>query len=162
MPSLPYSASASGLPVSRSSPLPPSTFTATEDDCETVFVGGLFDINSLLPPLGWRRPPLASYTTEPVDCDAPSCRLRLEARLARAPSRRLPHLKGLLLGYASATIPYRAVTTLTVHLSGRGSRLLRRHRSLLIRISLKKVIPDDPRVSEGPAGAYLTRLRAPS
>lgn len=133
-----------------------------EDDCETIFVGGYVDINALLPPLGWRRPPLASYTTEPVDCDAPSCRLRLEVRLARSPRRRLPHLKGLLLGRAGATIPYGAVTTFTVHLSARGTRVLRRFRSLLVRISLKKVSPDDPRVAEGPGGAYLTRLRAPS
>jgi hypothetical protein len=132
-----------------------------EDDCETVFVGFFFDINELLPPADWLRPPLASYTTEPVDCDAPSCRLRLDVRLARSPSRRLPRLKGLLLGRATATIPSRAVTTLTVHLSDRGSRLLRRYRSLLIRISLKKVSPDDPRIREGPTGAYLTRLRAP-
>jgi hypothetical protein len=132
-----------------------------EDDCETVYVGEFFDINELLPPADWLRPPLASYTTEPVDCEAPECRLRLDVRLARSPSRRLPRLNGLLLGRATATIPNRAVTTLTAYLSDRGVRLLRRYRSLLVRISLKKVSPDDPRVAEGPAGAYLTRLRAP-
>jgi hypothetical protein len=129
-----------------------------EDDCETVYVGEVFDIHELLPPADGLRPPLASYTTEPVDCEAPSCRLRLDVRLARSPSRRVPHLNGLLLGRATALIPNRAVTTLTVHLSDRGGRLLRRYRSLLIRISLMKVSPDDP---IGPAGAYLTRLRAP-
>jgi hypothetical protein len=132
-----------------------------EDDCETVYVGEFYDINELLPPADWLRPPLASYTTEVVDCEAPECRLRLDVRLARSPSRRRPQLKGLLLGRGTETVPNRTVMTLTAYLSDRGVRLLRRYRSLLIRISLKKVSPDDPRVREGPAGAFLTRLRAP-
>ena len=130
-----------------------------EDDCETVSVGIVHELQPLLPPVSLARPPLASYTTHPVDCEAPSCRLRLEVRLARSPSRRHPTLRGLLLGRTEATIPNRAVTTLTVHLSDRGSRLLRRYRALLIRIQLNTRL-DDPRIAAG--GAYLTRLRAPS
>jgi RTX calcium-binding nonapeptide repeat (4 copies) len=133
-----------------------------EDDCETIYVGEFYDINELLPPANWLRPPLASYTTEVVDCEAAECRLRLDVRLARSPSRRRPQLKGLLLGRVTETVPNRTVLTLTAYLSDRGVRLLRRYRALLIRISLKKVSPDDPRVAEGPAGAYLTRLRAPA
>jgi hypothetical protein len=130
-----------------------------EDDCESVLIAEFHELQLLLPPASLLRPPLASYTTSPVDCEAPSCGLRLEVRLARSPSRRLPHLKGLLLGRASATIPNRAVTTLTVHLTDRGSRLLRRYRALLIRIHLNTRV-DDPRIAA--AGAYLTRLRAPA
>jgi hypothetical protein len=130
-----------------------------EDDCESVVIGEVHELQSLLPPVSGRNPPLASYTTHPVDCEAPSCGLGLEVRLARSPSRRLPRLKGLLLGRASATIPNRAVTTLTVHLTDRGSRLLRRYRALLIRIHLNTRL-DDPRIAA--AGAYLTRLRAPA
>ena len=66
----------------------------------------------------------------------------------------------LLLGRVSATIPHRAVTTLTVHLSSRGSRLLRRYRSLLVRIELDIDFSTDQRSVLG--GAYLTRLRAPA
>ena len=58
-----------------------------EDDCETVSVGIVHELQPLLPPVSLARPPLASYTTHPVDCEAPSCRLRLEVRLARSPSR---------------------------------------------------------------------------
>jgi hypothetical protein len=131
-----------------------------EDDCETVVVGEVHEIHSLLPPMGWRRPPLASYTTEPADCGTPSCLFRLEVALARSPSRNQPRLKGLLVGGTSTTIPQRTVTTLTVHLSGRGSRLLRRYGTLLIRIQLDIVSPNDPRSRA--AGSYLTRLRAPA
>jgi len=130
-----------------------------EDDCESVVIGEFHELHSLLPPLSTSRPPLASYTTEPADCDAPSCGVRLEVRLARSPTRRLPRLKGLLLGRASATIPTRAVTTLTVYLNDRGGRLLRRYRALLVRIQLNTRL-DDPTIAA--AGAYLTRLRAPS
>jgi RTX calcium-binding nonapeptide repeat (4 copies) len=131
-----------------------------EDDCESVVIGEYMPLQVLLPPASWQRPPLASYSTQPVACHAPSCRLSLEVRLARSPSRRRPDLKGLLLGRASAEIPFRALTTLTVQLSSRGSRLLRRHRSLLIRISLTNFIPSDPKFRA--AGAYLTRLCAPA
>ena len=130
-----------------------------EDDCESVVIGEFHELQVLLPPVGLVRPPLASYTTAPVDCEAPSCDLRLEVRLARSPSRRHPALKGLVLGRTEATIPNRTVTTLAVHLTDRGSRLLRRYRSLLIRIHLNTRL-DDPRIAA--AGAYLTRLRAPS
>jgi hypothetical protein len=80
----------------------------------------------------------------------------LDVRLARSPSRRRPRLEGLLLGRASASVPTQAVTTLTVHLNDRGSRLLRRYGDLLIRIHLNTRV-DDPRIAA--AGAYLTRLR---
>lgn len=80
-------------------------------------------------------------------------------RLARSPSRRRPGLKGLLLGRTEATIPNRAVTTITVYLNDRGSRLVRRYRSLLIRIRLDTHL-EDPRSAVW--SAYLTRLRAPS
>jgi hypothetical protein len=129
-----------------------------EDDCESVVIGEIHELQSLLPPASLLRPPLASYTTEPVDCLPPSCTLRLEVRLARSPSRRRPHLKGLLLGRTSATIPNRAITTLTVNLTDRGSRLLRRYRALLIRIHLN--IRDEHGIAA--EGAYLTRLRAPA
>jgi hypothetical protein len=128
-----------------------------EDDCESVVIGETLELQPLLPPASLQRPPLASYTTR-GDCVAPSCGLRLEVRLARSPSRRLPRLEGLLLGRASATIPSGAITTLTVHLTERGSRLLRRYRVLLIRIHLDTRV-DDPTIRA--AGAYLTRLRAP-
>jgi hypothetical protein len=130
-----------------------------EDDCETVSVGIVHEIQPLLPPAGGPRPPVATYTTEPADCEATSCLVRLDVRLARAPGRGLPHPSGLLLGRVSATISQRAVSTLTVHLSRRGSRLLRRHSSLLVRIELDIDRSDDPRVAAG--GAYLTRLRVP-
>jgi RTX calcium-binding nonapeptide repeat (4 copies) len=129
-----------------------------EDDCESVVIAEFHEVQSLLPPVSRRNPPLASYTTSPADCGVPSCGLRLEVRLARSPSRRLPGLKGLLLGRASATIPGGAITTLTVHLTDRGSRLLRRYRALLIRIHLNTRV-DDPTIAA--EGAYLTRLRAP-
>jgi hypothetical protein len=128
-----------------------------EDDCESVVIGENLELQPLLPPVSFRRPPLASYTTRP-DCVAPSCGVRLDVRLARSPSRRRPRLKGLLLGRASATVPTHAVTTLTVHLNDRGSRLLRHYGDLLIRIHLNTRV-DDPRIAA--AGAYLTRLRAP-
>jgi hypothetical protein len=119
----------------------------------------IHELQVLLPPVSLARPPLASYTTDAVDCEAASCDLRLEVRLARSPSRRQPALKGLLLGRTGATIPNRTVTTLTVHLTDRGSRLLRRYRALLIRIHLNTRL-DEPRIAA--AGAYVTRLRAPS
>jgi Ca2+-binding RTX toxin-like protein len=128
-----------------------------EDDCESVVIGETLELQLLLPPVSLRRPPLATFTTR-GDCAAPSCGLRLEVRLARSPSGRRPGLKGLLLGRASATFPNRAVTTLTVHLGDRGSRLLRRYRTLLIRIHLDTAV-DDPTIAA--SGAYLTRLRAP-
>jgi RTX calcium-binding nonapeptide repeat (4 copies) len=133
-----------------------------EDDCETIVIAEFHELQALLPPASWERPPLATYSTTPVDCFAAECRLTLEARLARSPNRLRPDLGGLLLGRASATIPFRGLTTLTVQLSARGSRLLRRYRSLLIRISLTNVIPDEPRFRAAHPGAYLTRLRAPA
>jgi RTX calcium-binding nonapeptide repeat (4 copies) len=131
-----------------------------QDDCETVAVGEVHEIHPLLPPSGWRSPPLASYGTEPADCGTPTCLFRLEVTLARSPTRDQPRLNGLLVGRTSATLPQRTITTLTVHLSGRGSRLLRRYRTLLIRIQLDIIDPSDPRPTA--AGAYLTRLRAPA
>jgi hypothetical protein len=133
-----------------------------EDDCETVSLGLGHEIQPLLPLAGGPRPPVATYSTEPAYCTAPSCIVRLDVRLARAPGRRLPHPGGLLLGRVSATIPQRAVTTLTVHLSRRGSRLLRRYRSLLVRIDLDIVHPNEPPPRSVIGGAYLTRLRAPT
>ena len=133
-----------------------------EDDCETVSVGIVHEIHPLLPPDGGPRPPVATYTTEPADCEATSCLVRLDVRLARPPGRRPPHPRGLLLGHVSATIPPRAVTTLTVHLSRRGSRLLRRYRSLLVHIDLDIVHPNEPPPRSVFGGAYLTRLRAPA
>jgi RTX calcium-binding nonapeptide repeat (4 copies) len=130
-----------------------------DDDCESVVIGEFRELDPMLPPASLVRPPLARYTTSSADCAASSCTLRLGVRLARSPRRRLPHLEGALLGRATATIPARAVTTLTVRLNGRGSRLLRRYRSLLIRINLNLAV-GDPRTAA--AGAYLTRLRAPS
>jgi RTX calcium-binding nonapeptide repeat (4 copies) len=129
-----------------------------EDDCESVVTLEFHELQMLLPPVSFAHPPLVSYTTEPVDCMAASCRLRLAVRLARSPIGRRPGLKGLLLGRAEATIPNRAVTTMTVFLSDRGSRLLRRYRSLLIRIRLDTGL-EDPRSTVW--GAYLTRLRVP-
>jgi hypothetical protein len=131
-----------------------------EDDCETVVIAEFHELQALLPPASLERPPLVAYSTTPADCFAAECRLSLEARLGRSPSRRRPNLEGLLLGRASVAIPFRGITTLTVQLSARGSRLLRRYRSLLVRISLTNVIPDQPRFRA--AGAYLTRLRAPA
>jgi hypothetical protein len=130
-----------------------------EDDCESVVILEFEELQVLLPPVSLARPPLASYTTEPVDCEAASCRLRLSVRLARSPNRRRPGLKWLPLGRAEATIPNRAVTTTTVYLNDRGSRLLRRYRSLLIRIRLDTRL-EDPRSAVW--SAYLTRLRAPA
>jgi hypothetical protein len=123
-----------------------------EDDCETLFISELYEVHSLLPPTSWRRPPLASFTR----CVELSCSIRLEVRLARSPDRRLPRLKGLLLGRASATIPWGTGAAVTVSLSDRGSRLLRRYRTLFIRVSLTNfAFPGSS------APSYLTRLRAP-
>jgi hypothetical protein len=90
------------------------------------------------------------------------CNVRMEVRLARSPDRRRPRLKGLRLGRAGATLPSAirpgvTVPPLTVRLSDRGSRLLRRHGTLLIRIRLNA--PSDG--GTGLWGAYLTRLRVP-
>ena len=128
-------------------------------DCETVAVGVVHEIHPLLPLEAGVRPPLASYTTEPADCGIASCTFSLDVTLARSPNRRLPRLKGLLVGRVSITVPQRAETTLTVHLSDRGTRVLRRYGSLLVRIELDIDYPNDPMVVIG--GAYLTRLRAP-
>ena len=130
-----------------------------DDDCETVGIAEFRQLQVLLPPISLARPPLASYTTSPGDCSVSSCGLRLDVRLARSPDRRRPALKALLLGQTEATIPNRTVTTLTVHLTDRGSRLLRRYRTLLIRIHLDTAV-GDPTIAA--AGAYLTRLRAPA
>jgi Ca2+-binding RTX toxin-like protein len=130
-----------------------------EDDCESVVIFESLALRALLPPPHIRRPPLASID----ECIAIShCDMRLEVRLARSPDRRRPRLKGLLLARASGTLPSAIVpdavpTTLTVRLSGRGSRLLRRYHSLLVRIGLN-VSTDS---AGGFWGAYLTRLRAP-
>jgi Ca2+-binding RTX toxin-like protein len=123
-----------------------------EDDCERLLIGELYEVQSLLPPTSWRRPPLASFSR----CVELSCSIRLEVRLARSPDRRLPRLKGLLLGRASATIPWGTGAAVTVSLSDRGSRLLRRYRTLLIRVYLANLAFPG---SSGPS--YLTRLRAP-
>jgi hypothetical protein len=129
------------------------------DDCESVVIFESIAVRSLLPPLSLRRPPLASIN----ECIAiQQCNMELEVRLARSPDRRQSRLRGLLLGRASATLPSSilpdvTVPTLTVHLSERGSRLLRRHRTLLIRIRLN--VSSDS-MGDG-WGGYLTRLRAP-
>ena len=123
-----------------------------EDDCETLLIGELYEVHSLLPPTSWRRPPLASFNR----CVELSCSIRLEVRLARSPDRRLPRLKGLLLGRASATIPWGTGAAVTLSLSDRGSRLLRRYRTLLIRVYLYNLT-----VAGFSAPSYLTRLRAP-
>jgi hypothetical protein len=131
-----------------------------EDDCEQVVIFEFYAVRVLLPPPTLRRPPLASMN----ECIAIQyCNVRMEVRLARSPDRRRPRLKGLLLGRASATLPSAilpgvTVPTLTVRLSDRGSRLLRRHGALLIRIRLNA--PSDS--GSGLWGAYLTRLRAPA
>lgn len=130
------------------------------DDCESVVIFESYALRVHLPPPHARRPPLASID----ECIAIShCDMRLEVRLARSPDRRRPRLKGLLIGRASATLPSAILpdavpTTLTVRLSERGSRLLRRYRTLLIRIGLN-VSTDS---AGGNWGAYLTRLRARS
>jgi hypothetical protein len=131
-----------------------------EDDCESVVIAEFHQLQVLLPPISLASPPLASYTPGPADCNAPSCGLRLDARLARSPNRRLPRLKGLLLGETTATFPNPAVTTLTLHLSDRGSRLLRRYGALLVRIRLEIAQAGHPELVG--SGAYLTRLRSPS
>jgi Ca2+-binding RTX toxin-like protein len=124
-----------------------------EDDCETLLIGELYEIHSLLPPTSWRRPPLASFNP----CVEVSCRIRLEVRIARSPDRRLPRLKGLLLGRAEASIPHGTGVAVTVSLSDRGRRLLGRYRSLFIRIHLNdSTVPGTSR-----SASYLTRLRAP-
>jgi Ca2+-binding RTX toxin-like protein len=125
-----------------------------EDDCEAVFVGAT--IRALLPPRSGPRPPLASLES-PLLCLSGECSARLAVRLARSPTRRLPRLKGLLLASARATTSSGGRIALTAHLSERGGRLLRRYRSLLVRISLTGT----GALSEG-GGAYLTRLRAPA
>jgi RTX calcium-binding nonapeptide repeat (4 copies) len=131
-----------------------------EDDCEQVVIYEFYAVRVLLPPPTLRRPPLASMN----ECIAIQyCNVRMEARLARSPDRRRPGLKGLLLAHASARLPSAilpdvTIPTLTMHLSKRGSRLLRRHRSLLIRIRLNA----PPDSGSGLWGAYLTRLRAPA
>jgi hypothetical protein len=130
------------------------------DDCESVVIAEFHRLQVLLPPISLARPPLASYTTSPGDCLVSSCGVRLDVRLARSPNRRRPALKGLLLGRTTATIPSPAVTTLTVHLSDRGSRLLRRYGALLIRIHLEITQSGQPEFPV--SGAYLTRLRAPA
>lgn len=131
-----------------------------EDDCEQVVIFESYALRVLLPPRTLRRPPLASMN----ECIAVQfCRVRMEVRLARSPDRRRPGLKGLLLAHASARLPSAilpgvTIPTLTMHLSKRGSRLLRRHLTLLIRIRLNA--PSDS--LSGLWGAYLTRLRAPA
>jgi hypothetical protein len=130
-----------------------------DDDCESVVIFESIAVRSLLPPPSLRRPPLASIN----ECIAiQQCNMELEVRLARSPNRRQPRLRGLLLGRASATLPSSilpnvTVPTLTVRLSERGSRLLGRYRTLLIRIRLN--VSSDS-MGDG-SGAYLTRLRAP-
>jgi hemolysin type calcium-binding protein len=131
-----------------------------EDDCEQVVIFESYVLRALLPPRTLRRPPLASMN----ECVAIQyCDVRMEVRLARSPDRRRLRLKGLLLARASARLPSAiipdvTIPTLTMHLSERGSRLLRRYRALLIRIRLNA--PSDS--GSGLWGAYLTRLRAPA
>jgi RTX calcium-binding nonapeptide repeat (4 copies) len=131
-----------------------------EDDCESVDIVESTAVRSLLPPLSLRRPPLVSAS----ECVFPDhCDTRLEVRLARSPDRRRPRLKGLVLAQARGTLPSPlspegTETTLTAHLSARGSRVLRRYRTLLIRIRMTGL--DDS--GSGVSGAYLTRLRAPA
>ena len=131
-----------------------------EDDCESVVIGERFEIHAFLPPAEGSGAQLANYSTIATDCLAPTCNVRLELRLLRSPSRRLPRLKGLLLAQASAEVPFYGLATVTAHLSRRGSRILRRYPTLLVRIQLDITPSNDPTARM--EGAYLTRLRAPA
>jgi hypothetical protein len=84
---------------------------------------------------------------------------RLFVRLARSPDPFRPGLKGLALGSASGSATLNNRITLTASLSEQGSALLRRYRSLLIRIGLSTT--GALSATEG-SGSYLTHLRAPA
>ena len=71
------------------------------DDCETVSVGLVHEIHPLLPPDGGPRPPVASYTTEPADCEATSCLVRLDVGL-HEPRAAVCPIRGASCSAASA------------------------------------------------------------
>jgi Ca2+-binding RTX toxin-like protein len=129
-----------------------------EDDCESVVIVESFPIRPLLPLTSLEAPPLASMDS-PLACGSAECSARLFVRLARSPDSRRPGLKGLALGSASGSATFNNRITLTASLSERGSALLRRYRSLLVRIGL--ITSGELSATEG-SGSYLTRLRAPA
>jgi hypothetical protein len=129
-----------------------------EDDCESVVIVESFTIRPLLPLTSLERPALASMDS-PLACGSADCSARLFVRIARSPDPRRPRLKGLLLGSASGSATFNNRISLTARLSERGSGLLRRYRSLLIRIGL---ITTGALSATSGEGSYLTRLRAPA
>jgi Ca2+-binding RTX toxin-like protein len=129
-----------------------------EDDCESVVILESFPIRPLLPLTSLERPPLATMDS-PLVCGSAECSARLFVRLARSPDPRRPGLKGLTLGSASGSATFNERISLTASLSEKGSALLRRYRSLLIRIGLSTT---GPLSATGGSGSYLTRLRAPA
>jgi hemolysin type calcium-binding protein len=129
-----------------------------EDDCESVVVSESFPIRPHLPLTSLARPPLATMDS-PLVCGTAECSARLYVRLARSPDPRRPGLKGLVLGSASGSATLNNRITLTANLSERGSVLLRRYRSLLVRIGLSTT---GALSATGGSGWYLTRLRAPA
>lgn len=129
-----------------------------EDDCESVVILESFPIRPLLPLTSLERPPLATMDS-PLVCGSAQCSARLFVRIARSPDPRRPGLKGLALGSASGSAAFNERITLTASLSEQGSALLRRYRSLLIRIGLSTT---GPLSATGGSGWYLTRLRAPA
>ena len=69
-----------------------------EDDCESVVILEFHELQVLLPPVSLARPPLVSYTTEPVDCEAgcqprvgPRCRVQRACAGLRLPRHAAPH-----------------------------------------------------------------------
>jgi hypothetical protein len=129
-----------------------------EDDCESVVIVESFTIRPLLPLTSLEGPPLATMAS-PLACGSAQCSARLFARLARSPDPRRPGLKGLALGSASGSATFNNRITLTASLSEQGSALLRRYRSLLIRIGLSTT---GPLSATAGSGSYLTRLRTPA
>jgi Ca2+-binding RTX toxin-like protein len=129
-----------------------------EDDCESVVILESFPIRPLLPLTSLEGPPLATMDS-PLPCGSAQCSARLFVRLARSPDPRRPGLKGLALGSARGSATFNQRITLTASLSERGSALLRRYRSLIIRIGLSTTGALSATVG---SGSYLTRLRAPA
>ena len=128
------------------------------DDCESVVIVETFPVRPFLPPTSLERPPLVSMDS-PLACGSAECRARLFVKLARSPDRHRPGLKGLLLGSESGSTLFHERISLTVHLSEDGSALLRRYRSLLVRIGLTTT---GALSATSGSGSYLTRLRAPA
>jgi Ca2+-binding RTX toxin-like protein len=129
-----------------------------EDDCESVVIVESFTIRPLLPVTSLEGPPLATMDS-PLACGSAECSARLFVRLARSPDPRRLGLKGLALASARGSATFNNRITLTASLSERGSALLRRYRSLLIRIGLSTT---GPLSATGGSGSYLTRLRTPA